>query len=352
MLLIKFDIDTLGLDFYVSIATNTSIKTLSFVSTLPPFLRGEQRGVRDGLGLTYTLMSDWLGNNSVETVTMPVCDGECVMDNSEENRKLARVLSSFSSLKHFQIEFAGNDYGDDGAPCDVAVQIIYSFSNHPNLEKVYFTFTHTLLGSSGYTALAKFLANSKVKKLGLEKGFTDEGAVAVCDMLEGNQTLEELILDDFDSPRLSTAGCKAFSRLLGNDSGTIMDTFNANHTLQKLFSSDYFGEQGNESLPEDLQLSLRINTLCNKSDAARIKIILGHNFRKGDFDAEPFDNMDLSVMPYMLAWMGRTNADVAPLYRFADADLCLMFKFVRGMAPTLFDSPASASAGKRKLQQM
>ena len=351
MLLVKFDIDTLGLDFYVSIATNTSIKTLSFVSTMPPLTRGEQRGVRDGLGLTYTLMSDWLGNNNVEKLIMPVWDGECVMDNSEENRLLARVLSSFRSLKHFEIEFAGaGDYDD--TPCDVAVQIIDSLSNHPNLEKVHFTFTHTLLGSSGYTALAKFLANSKVKKLGLEKGFTDEGAVAVCDMLEGNQTLEELILDDFDSPRLSTAGCKAFSRLLGNDSGSIMDTFNANHTLQKLFSSDYFGEQGNESLPEDLQLSLRINTLCNKADAARFKIILGNNFRKGDFDAEPFDNMDLSVMPYMLAWMGRTNADVAPLYRFAEADLYLMFKFVPGMAPILFDSPQSSLAGKRKLQQL
>ena len=126
----------------------------------------------------------------------------------------------------------------NNTPCEVADQIIDSLTNHPNLEKVYFTFTHTLLGSSGYTALAKFLADSKVKKLGLEKGFTDEGAVAVCDMLEGNQTLEELILDDFDSPRLSTAGCKAFSRLLDNDSGSIMDTFNSNHTLQRLGEVD------------------------------------------------------------------------------------------------------------------
>jgi len=334
---------------------NRSIKELSFVSSLPPLIEGEQRGVTDGFGLAYTLMSDWLGNNTVEKVTMPWCDGECIQDNSGENRKLARVLSSFNSLKYFVIEFTGDygmgNYSNDNI-CEVADQIIDSLSNHPNLETVRFTFTKTSLGSSGYTSLSRLLADSKIKVLRLEGGLTDEGAVALSAMLEGNQTLEELILDDFDSPRLSTAGCKAFLRLLlGNDSGSIMDTFNSNHTLQRLFSSDYFGEQGNESLPEDLQLSLRINTLCNKADAARFKIILGHNFTKGDFSPEPFDNMDLSVMPHVLAWMGRTNADFkAPLYRFADADLCLMFKFVRGMASTLFDSPASALAGKRKWQ--
>lgn len=57
--------------------------------------------------------------------------------NSGENRKLARVLSSFNSLKHFVIEFTG-DYGmgnyNDNT-CEVADQIIDSLSNHPNLEK-------------------------------------------------------------------------------------------------------------------------------------------------------------------------------------------------------------------------
>jgi len=52
---------------------------------------------------------------------------------------------------------------------------------------------------------------------------------------------------------------------------------------------------------------LRINTLCNKADAARFKIILGHNFTKGDFSPEPFDNMDLSVMPHvLLGWVEQT----------------------------------------------
>jgi len=287
--------------FYVSIAMNRSIKELSFVSSLPPLIEGEQRGVTDGFGLAYTLMCDWLGNNCVEKVTMPWCDGECIQDNSGENRKLARVLSSFNSLKHFVIEFTGDygmgNYSNDNI-CEVADQIIDSLSNHPNLETVRFTFTKTSLGSSGYTALSRLLTNSKIKVLRLEGGLTGEGAVALSAMLEGNQTLEELILDDSNS-RLSTAGCKAFSRLLlGNDSGSIMDTFNSNHTLQRLFSSDFrfTDSAGRWQLPDDLQLALRINTLCNKAGAARFKIILGHNFTKGDFSAEPFDDMDLSVM--------------------------------------------------------
>ena len=63
---------------YVSIAKNRSIKELTFVSSLPPLIEGEQRGVTDGFGLAYTLMSDWLGNNSVEKVMLPWCDGESV----------------------------------------------------------------------------------------------------------------------------------------------------------------------------------------------------------------------------------------------------------------------------------
>jgi len=292
---------------------NRSIKELSFVSSLPPLIEGEQRGVRDGLGLTYTLMSDWLGNNSVEKVTMPWCDGECVMDNSEENRKLARVLSSFNSLKHFVIEFTGDygmgNYSNDNI-CEVADQIIDSLSNHPNLETVRFTFTKTSLSSSGYTALSRLLTNSNIKVLRLEGGLTGEGAVALSAMLEGNQTLEELILNDSNS-RLSTAGCQAFLRLLlGNDSGSIMDTFNSNHTLQRLFSSDFrfTDSAGRWQLPDDLQLALRINTLCNKADVARFKIILGHNFTKGDFSPEPFDLIWIyqSCLMCWLGWVDQT----------------------------------------------
>ena len=92
---------------------------------------------------------------------------------------------------------------------------------------------------------------------------------------------------------------------------------------------------------------MKVNALCNKSDAARVKIIMRH--LSGDFSMEPFAEMDLAALPTALAWMGRTNAAIASIYPHADADLGLMYKFVRGVAPVIFDP--SPVTGKRKAQQ-
>ena len=215
-----------------------------------------------------------------------------------------------------------------------------------NLEDVRLSHGYAKWSSRGYDALARFLSYSKVKKLGLEGGLSDEVLVAVSAALEGNDTLKEMYLDDYDiEERVSAAGWKAFAKLLDNDSGSIMDTYNSNHTIQKLFS-DENRQQG--VLGDELHSLLKVNSLCNKSDAARIKIIMRH--LSGEF-MDRFTSMDVAAMPYALAWMGRTNADVASLYAFADADLCLMYKFVRGVAPVLFDAKALSLAGKRKAQQ-
>ena len=101
-------------------------------------------------------------------------------------------------------------------------------------------------------------------------------------------------------------------------------------------------------LGDELYSLLRVNTLCNKFDAARVKIILRH--LSGDFSMEPFSSMNVATLPYALAWMGKRNPDIASLYPFADADLCLMYKFVRGVAPVLFEASPLAGS-KRKLSE-
>ena len=349
-------------DFCSGLVNNTSVKKVHFHDT--PMILGEGRNATDGFGWAYILMSDWFENNVVEEITMPRChceDGN--YDNSGEISKMATVLEKFSSLKVFHIEFDGDLWGES-SPCEASGQIFDALSNHTNLEDVQASHDRAKWSHGGYAALARFLSGSpsgrrydwqrsskKVKKLGLQGGdMNDEGAIAVSVALGGNDTLKEIAFDDYDLAITST-GWTAFAKLL-SDPGSIMDTYNSNHTLQRLFSSDhrFFHKNGQqETIGDELHLLLRVNTLCNKTDAARVKIIMRH--LNGDFSMEPFASMDLPALPHALAYMGRMNADIASLYKFAEADLGLMFKLVRGVAPVLFDS-SPLTGNKRKAQQV
>ena len=342
-------------DFCIGLANNISVKKVDFHDT--PMILGEGRpgGETDGYGLAYILMSDWLEKNIVEEMKMPFCHcQEGNYDNSGENRKLSTVLAKFSSLKVFMIEFDDEYDGDEESPCEVSEQIINALSNHSDLEYVQISHgSNTKWIRRGYDALTRFISDSKVKKLGLSGGMNDEGAIAVAAALDGNTTLNEIVINYY-ALEITGTGWKAFTKLL-SDSGSIMDTYNSNHTLQKLFTSNYHGTVRveaevwqREKLGDALYSLLKVNALCNiKSDAARVKIIMRH--LSGDFSMEPFTEMDLAALPTALAWMGRTNADIASLYKHADADLGLMYKFVRGIAPVIFDS--SPVTGKRKAQQ-
>ena len=331
-------------DFCIGLANNTSVKKVDFRDGRPPMILGEGRpgSATDGYGLAYILMSDWFENNVIEEMKMPFCnceDGN--YDNSGENRKLATVLENFSSLKVFSIEFGDGYDGDED--CEVSGDIIDALSNHPDLEDVRLSHNYTKWSQRGYAALVRFISGSNVKKLnleGFEETMDDEGAIAVAAALGVNNTLKECILDE---ENITSTGWKAFAKLL-SDSGSIMTTYNSNHTLQKLLPGDssYRDEEKNE-----LHLLLKVNALCNKSDAARVKTIMRH--LSGDFSMEPFAEMDLAALPTALAWMGRTNAAIASIYPHADADLGLMYKFVRGVAPVIFDP--SPVTGKRKAQQ-
>ena len=75
-----------------------------------------------------------------------------------------------------------------------------------------------------------------------------------------------------------------------------MSTYNSNHTLEKL-------GYGFSPLPEEFESLLQINRENSPSQAARLKIIKTH-FNEG-FVTQPFVDMDLNVLPYAMAWMGR-----------------------------------------------
>jgi hypothetical protein len=333
-------------DFCSGLASNTSVKKVWFQHT--PMLREESIDSNDGFGMAYILMSNWFEKNTVEEITMS--SGSCIegggYDNSGENRKMAEVLARFSSLKVFHTEFENEYMGD--SPCEVSEQIFDALSNHPNLENVETSHSHCKWSREGYGALARFLSGSKVKQLGLIGGMDDEGAIAVSGVLNGNDVLKEIYFDDLQDQEITSTGWEAFEELVSR-SGSIMNTYHSNHTLQTLlYTSDYHSYRENweqETLGDKLHLLLRVNTLCNKSAAARAKIIMRHF--SGDFSIEPFTGTCVAALPNVIAWAGRTNPGIASLYQHADADLCLMYKFISGVAPVLFDPSPSR---KRKAE--
>ena len=56
-------------------------------------------------------------------------------------------------------------------------------------------------------------------------------------------------------------------------------------------------------MPEEFELLLQINRENSPSQAAQLKIIKTH-FNEG-FITQPLVGMDLNVLPYAMAWMGR-----------------------------------------------
>ena len=133
-----------------------------------------------------------------------------------------------------------------------------------------------------------------------------------------------------------------------------MDTYYSNHTLQQLLRKNSYRDESRQEAAEkktfgdELFTLLKINTLSsNKFDAARLKIIL--TYLKGTFSMESYADMDLALLPHVLAYAGKTNDAVAPVYKYAEKDTGLMYKFVRGLAPVLFDaSPLAAMAGQKR----
>ena len=98
-----------------------------------------------------------------------------------------------------------------------------------------------------------------------------------------------------------------------------MDTYQSNHTLQKLGRIEI-------RLPEDLRSLLKLNKGNSESRAARLKIIQTH-FWEG-FTVAPFVDMEQKILPYAIGWMGKDGSSHELNQHF--------YGFLRSM-PSLFD---------------
>ena len=346
--------------FCRGLSNNTSVKKVNFHDTpaiLEEFVMAHE-GHSEGYGLAYTVLLDWLENNVIEEIKMPFChceDGN--YDNSDELQKFSEVLDKFKSLKSFRVEFDIGFSGDEENPGDASGDIFDALCNHLNLQYVEVVHNNDKEWSDrGLSSLRRLLSKSKaLKVLKLEGSVNDEVVQAMASAMSkryfgGNNTLETFDICEYGSD-ITSEGWDAFAKLISNNTGTIMDTYNSNHTLKGVYSmyksrdEEKNEKEEKEALGEELYTLLKINNVCNSVEASRVKIIMNH--LSDDFSMEPFTNMDLAMLPTALAWMGKMNSDIAFAYPSAEADLGLMYKFMRGVAPVIFD-PLSESRKKVK----
>jgi len=166
----------------------------------------------------------------------------------------------------------------------------------------------------------------------------------LCDALYQNKKLTHLLL--FDYLLTIDISWERFSRLLCNPD-SIAATFSSNHTLQKVVHKF---EQ-----PGELMELLAMNENAGKYDIARRKIIKVHFTREDMEWTSHFDDMDIAILPRLIAWMargdctmsfrqespGRGKGLAAHKSQLVE-ELSFFYKFVRSM-PLMFDFHAAAS---------
>jgi hypothetical protein len=126
----------------------------------------------------------------------------------------------------------------------------------------------------------------------------DEVMQSFADALANNKRLKELNFGDFSNLEdvWNPESYAPMANILCNTS-SILNTFNSNHTLEKVCDT------WNETLLP-LESVLQINRENSVSQAARLKIIKTH-FSGSEINMRPFVEMNLSVRPHAIAWMAK-----------------------------------------------
>lgn len=166
--------------------------------------------------------------------------------------------------------------------------------------------------SSGWRVFAAVLQNpnSALERVYLHLNIIDEDVmVSLANSLTHNNVLKELFLD-YDETKITVGD--TLSNVLCNKS-SINATLNSNHTLGRIINPDDDDIDESE-LPSDLRFLLQLNRENTKAEAARRKILKVHFC--GDFNMQPFIDMNLKVLPYAIAWMARDEYGSSLLYQF------------------------------------
>jgi len=133
------------------------------------------------------------------------------------------------------------------------------------------------------------------------------------------------------------------------DTTSINQTYHSNHTLQELGDLNWVHKNSNQWMSwviQGLHEYLDINKMKGRShkNAARYKLWNRHFFERGVFDLRQFLDMDVQVIPHVLAWLANDFDGRELLCRTA------IYQFIRNWdVPVLFGFPSAESLriGKR-----
>jgi len=263
-------------------------------------------------------------------------------------------ISLFTTLQGSNLDLADLSLGSnsiDNEGMQLLVRLVSSMS-----AMKYLNLGHNpLVTPAGWQALAGYLQspNFALEELHLdENNINDDTMITFANALSHNKTLKVLNLyqddntDEDDNELITHRGWEAVSSLLCNKS-SIMDTYNSNHTLHRLGDHDEYYAYPLDRIPNHLAESLELNKNKDKVEVARQKILQTH-FSTENIDAshiQEFLDMELQVLPPVIAWIGRPTDDDWIGKRVSG--LSTMFNLVRRL-PDLFDSSPQKKSMKRK----
>ena len=329
---------------------NASIETLAicFNSTLinmiGPFLEQSCSlrclTVNDRWGVDERIVSNslrFLSSSLTRFDTLEAIEfGDC--EFSSTNVELL-ILALRGHLRLSSIDLSNNTVTGGG------LAALASLVSKPNSSLIHLNLRHCSLDDVGAGILASALGrNSTIQHLNLAQnrsitvtgwrsfsavlqnpnsvletvnlGFNsidDDTLVCFANSLINNSKLKELFLDNGQYGQYNTTAITrwdALPNVLCNKS-SIDATSNSNHTLQRIFQRWNVAES---QLPSDLSTLLLLNRVHTKVEAARLKIIKAHF--SGDFCMQPFIDMNLKVLPHVIAWMAKFEYGRSMMYHF------------------------------------
>ena len=183
-------------------------------------------------------------------------------------------------------------------------RFVFKISHLPLLE--YLDLDRNHVGRNACEAIAGYLSQggSRLHTLFLRENLIDdECADLLIPALEYNTSLRKLYLQ---KNQLTSRGRGRFLELLGYTSSPYL-TYHSNHTLCEL-RWDVSGVH--EPLKSILKLNddkLNDGTAVSVRSKRRNKILLAH-YLHSPLDVAPFSDLDVRVMPHLLAWFGVNEA--------------------------------------------
>ena len=195
---------------------------------------------------------------------------------------------------------------------DVMASLVDSLSNISSLTML------DLLNCAARQAFALLLQTNTCKLSIINEAFCrtdDDILVAFAAALANNKSLSSLVMGDIHNRRgngetISERGWSALANVL-YDKSSIEATHASNHTLQRICY-----RHDEDQLPNNVLAALRLNRNGGtKTEIAREKIIQHHMLTTNSVNIEAFVDLDASVLPSAISWLGRDCIGHSVLYK-------------------------------------